>query len=188
MLNARLFPVIASLEEAKRVGDASRAAGRGGIPGLPFGPALTVVLVVEDGERLAWVDSRTLEEIRSEDPFELARENLRSRTTRPLRRKAITPGRDAWFVGENDGLDSGRLLLHDLWAPLKAEMPGELLVRVALRGVVFCCSNVPMDMGCVDAAVDHFVAGANARGASTVESPWLAWTEQGWGQIELETS
>ena len=185
MFETKMFPVLASRDEAKRRGDASRSAGRGGIPGFDFGPALTIVLVVEDSEILTWVDSVMFETMQVDDPLALARENLRARTTQPLRRKAITEGRNAWFVGEDDGLDSGRLLLHDLWAPLKAEHPGELLVRVPLRGVVLCCSNVALDMGCVDWAAEQVVGRASASGAAPVATSWLVWTEQGWGEVEL---
>ncbi|MBX3190821.1 MAG: hypothetical protein KF819_27735 [Labilithrix sp.] len=185
---SNVFPVLASAAEVKRRSE--QAAARGGVPSLAFGPTLAMVLVIEDGEKLTWVDAAALDAldtlygIDAEDPFALARENLRARTARPLPRKAIANGRDAWFVGHDDGLDSGRLLLHDLWRPLKEQLPGELLVRVPLRGVVLCCSNVPADMAFVDAVADRFVE--NAKGAGVVATPWIAWTEEGWAEIEIE--
>ncbi len=185
MDTTKLFPVLASVQEAKQRGDASRAAGRGGFPGADFGPTVTIILVIEDGETLTWVDSVMLEEIGRADPFDLAISNLRARTTVPLRRQPIVPGQDAWFVGENDGLDSGRLLLHDLWASLKADLPGELLVRVVQRGVVLCCSNLASSVGLVDKVAEQIVEKGALQGAAIVTPSWLIWTEHGWGEPEL---
>ena len=155
------------------------------VPGIDFGPTLTAVLVIEEGDRLTWVDSVVFESIRNDDPFSRAIENLRARTARPLRRKVVTDERAAWFIGEDDGLSSGRLLLHDFWAELEAELPGELLVRVPLRGVVLCCSNIAADMACVDWAADQLIEEATASGAAVVGTSWLGWSDDGWNTVEL---
>ncbi|HSO34639.1 MAG TPA: hypothetical protein VLT33_19025, partial [Labilithrix sp.] len=67
----------------------------------------------------------------------------------------------------------------------RTELPGELLVRVPVRGVVLCCSNVPSGMACVDQVAARVLEKAALAGAAAVTTSWLIWTEQGWGEAEL---
>lgn len=138
-----VFPVLANLAEVRARAEVARTNGRGRIPSLEFGGDLVIVLVVEDGKTLTWVDQPFYDAL-PPDAFPRAVDNLRALTERPLRlTRCSSPKVGVCVVGEDDGLGSGRLLLRDLWTPVKAKLPGELLVRVPTQSTVLCCMNRP---------------------------------------------
>lgn len=179
-----VFPVLANLSEVRARAEHARAIGRRGIPALEFGGDLAVVLVVEDGLTLTWVDEVILESL-PRDAFPRAIDNLRARTGKPLRlTRCSSPKVGVWVVGEDDGLASGRLLLRDLWRPINAKMPGELLVRVPTRSTVLCSMNRPSDIAFAEHLAEQLAESARQSGAAAVSSEWLIWTPAGWAAPE----
>jgi hypothetical protein len=180
-----VFPVLASLTEVRARADHARAHGRVGVPALEFGGDLVIVLVIEDGETLTWVDQPLLDSLGA-DAFPRAVDNLRARTHVPLRlTRCSSPKVGVWVVGEDDGLGSGRLLLRDLWRPIKAKMPGELLVRVPTRSTVLCSMDRPQDMVFADHLALQLTETARKNDAPLVSSEWLKWTPEGWAAVEV---
>ena len=180
-----VFPVLANLTEVRARADHARANGRVGIPALEFGGDLVIVLVIEEGETLTWVDQPILDSLGA-DAFPRAVHNLRARTQVPLRlTRCSSPKVGVWVVGEDDGLGSGRLLLRDLWRPIKAKLPGDLLVRVPTRSTVLCSMNRPQDMVFADHLVEQIKATARSASTAIVSSEWLKWTPEGWAAVEV---
>jgi hypothetical protein len=140
------------------------------------------VLVVEVGEQLIWVDDEMWSSSGiKEDAADLAVKNLRRKTPTPLLTTRMHPDHAVFIIGEDDGLGSGRVILHDLFAPL-AKLLGQasLLVRVIQTGLVVCCPNTPGDMAFVDELVSK---AENLPGF--VGGRWLAWFEKSWAEIEI---
>ena len=140
------------------------------------------VLVVDSGEQLIWVDDQMLASGKLEgDIADLAVANLRRKTQVPLRTRRLHPEHAVFIIGEDDGLGSGRVLLHDLFAPL-AKLLGKatLVVRVIQTGLVVCCPNTPGDMAFVDELISHA-----AEQPGFVGGRWLAWADNAWAEIHL---
>jgi len=179
-----VFPVLADLTEVRGRAEVARAHGRRGIPSLEFGGELVIVLVTQDGASLTWVDEAAFETL-PPDAFPRAIDNLRARTQKPLRlTRCSSPKVGVWVVGEDDGLGSGRLLLRDLWAPIRAKMPGNLLVRVPTRSTVLCSMDRPADIAFAEHLAQQLTATAQKKGAPTVSKDWLIWTPDGWAARE----
>lgn len=175
-----IFPVLADLTEVRARSEVARSHGRNGIPSLEFGGDLVIVLVVQDGASLTWVDD-ALGATLPPDAFPRAIDNLRVRTQTPLRMtRCSSPQVGVWVVGEDDGLGSGRLLLRDLWKPIRAKMPGELLVRVPTRSAVLCSMDRPSDVAFADHMAQQLMATAQKKGAPIVSREWLRFTHEGW--------
>lgn len=141
------------------------------------------VLAADIGEQLIWVDDEMLASAKIEgDPVDLAIANLRRKTPTPLNTTRMNPEHAVFIVGEDDGLGSGRVILHDLFAPL-AKLLGKatLLVRVVQTGLVVCCPNTPTDM----AFVDDLVTKAKDL-PGFVGGNWLAWFPDSWAEIEIK--
>jgi hypothetical protein len=142
------------------------------------------VLTVDSGETLIWVDDQMLASAKLErDVADLAVANLRRKTRAPLLTTRLHPEHAVFIIGEDDGLASGRVLLHDLFAPL-AKLLGKatLLVRVIQTGLVVCCPNTPGDMAFVDELISHA-----EREPGFVGGRWLAWTDKAWTEITIES-
>jgi hypothetical protein len=174
--NERTFD--ARVEQAKKDGHTVTAHWRlGGMLG---------VLVVECGEQLIWADEQVIASAKLDgDAADLAVQNLRRKTQTPLLTRRLHPDHAVFIVGEDDGLASGRVILHDLFAPL-AKLVDEafgatLLVRVIQTGLVVCCPNTPGDMAFVEELISH-----GAKEPSFVGGEWLAWVHNAWAEIEIE--
>jgi hypothetical protein len=183
-VRADVFPVLADLTEVRGRAAVAHAHGRRGIPSIEFGGDLVVVLVVDDGTSTTWVDDDVLDTL-PPDAFPRAIANLRARTQTPLRlTRCSSPKVGVWVAGEDDGLGSGRLLLRDLWKPIRARMPGGLLVRVPTRRTVLCSMDRPADMAFADHLARQLAEAAQKSGAAVVSQDWLMWTPDGWAARE----
>lgn len=179
-----VFPVLANLTEVRARTESARANGRVGIPALEFGGDLVIVLVSKDGDTLTWVDQPVCDAL-PPDAFPRAVDNLRARTRSPLRLTRCSSSKvGVWVVGDDDGLGSGRLLLRDPWRPVKAKMPGDLLVRVPTRSTVLCCMNRQEDRVFADHLAGQLTQTAHKTNAPTVSSEWLMWTPEGWASTQ----
>jgi hypothetical protein len=175
-----VFPVLANLTEVSARAEVARAHGRGGIPSLEFGGELVVVLVIGEGASQTWVDDATAATL-PPDAFPRAVHNLRARTKQPLRlTRTSSPKVGVWVAGEDDGLGSGRLLLRDLWKPVREKLPTDLLVRVPTRSAVLVSMDRPADIAFGEHLADQLVAAAEAKGAPVLARDWLMWTPAGW--------
>ncbi|HEY4117226.1 MAG TPA: hypothetical protein VGM56_05200 [Byssovorax sp.] len=179
---ANLVPLVRSHAEVKQRGDASREKGRVGIPSIEFLGGTKIVLVVDTPDALVWVDTPLFEAIGlGASALDLATQNLRKRTQADL---DLVPLRDdmPWAVrlATGDRLDTGRLLLHDLWRRPREAIDGELLVRLATRHTVLACSNRPEEVAFVDR-----LARTLAKDEGEVTDDFFAWTPTSWGEVEL---
>ena len=177
---ANLVPLVRSQAEVKQRGDASREKGRVGIPSIEFG-GTKIVLVVDTPDALVWVDTPLRSDRPGASALDLATQNLRKRTQADLE---LVPLREdmplAVRLATGDRLDTGRLLLHDLWRRPREAIDGELLVRLATRHTVLACSNRPEEVAFVDR-----LARTLAKDEGEVSEDFFAWTPTSWGQVEL---
>ena len=182
-LRAKLFVGFAREAEALACATAVSATGRHLATRAAFG-GMIPVLLVEHGEVLGWVEEEMLAQagIASDEAMGLAMDNLRKRTPAPLRTTRLHPEHAVFFVGDDDGLGSGRLLLHDMFAPLAKDLPEDafLLARVVNRGMLVVCVNEPDAMAFVDELCEKL-----SSASAYVGGPWLAWDTPAWAEIAI---
>jgi uncharacterized protein YtpQ (UPF0354 family) len=191
-MRANLLPVLRSSASLELKTQQSLAEGRGGLLIEDFLADMKLAFVIDTPDTFHFVTEPDLRKLglATAEVRSLAISNLRKQTGKVIERHplaelfpALAPDATAgvFVAGSNDNLNSGRLLLHELWAPLaKSVHPGKLLVHVATRSMVVCCASIKDDTIRAKKVGDLYAAREER-----VSSNFLVFQEDGWKTAEL---
>lgn len=154
----------------------------------PFAGDLRTVFVADFGDAIATLRPDDLETmgLSEEAARERALANMRE-AFGPIRHELFLAEGRVWKVNTatngiaSDSHDNARLILHDLWAPIRAQVRGELVVAAPTRDIVlFTGTEEPQGLRGIG-----YLATEMWHGEPHPVSPQLVrWTAGGWEPLE----
>jgi len=157
------------------------SAGKGSALYRPFAESLVVMPIIDSprsARLLGEADCRSLG-LSSDQAHELALANLRQ-ALKPLQdvAKPLKPGAIATLHG--DFYESGRVLLHDDWAPLARAQQGVLVVALPAKDMLlYGADDSPAGLDALRMMARDVMRGAPGRLTDVL----LRWTETGWQTV-----
>lgn len=154
----------------------------------PFAGDLVTAFVLDTPDAIATLPPDQLDE------FDLSRAELRQRAMAnmrrafgPLRHRLFSPDAPIHLLDTSgaglasDSYDGARLVLHELWAPLRAEVQGELIAAAPARDVaIFTGTGEPRGPEAL-----RYLAREMFHGEPHPISPQVVrWTTAGWVPLE----
>ncbi len=154
----------------------------------PFVGDLRTVFVADSGDAIGTLQPEDVEELglSESEARERALANMRE-AFGPIRHELFLPEGRVWKVNTatngiaSDSYDNARLILHDLWAPLRELVRGELVVAAPTRDIVlFTGTEEPQGLRGIG-----YLATEMWHGEPHPVSPQLVrWTADGWEPLE----
>jgi len=154
----------------------------------PFAGDLRTVFVADFGDAIATLRPDDLETMGLDEDAarERALANMRD-AFGPIRHELFLPEGRVWKVNTatggiaSDSHDNARLILHELWAPIREQVRGELLVAAPTRDIVlFTGTEEPQGLRGI-----RYLATEMWHGEPHPVSPQIVrWATDGWEPIE----
>jgi hypothetical protein len=170
-----------ALRSAAYVSEARRRAGPDALFAQPLVPGLFVVAVVDYPKTLRMVNKSDLEQLKltEQQLFDAGRRNLRA-AQRPLAEVAKPPQEGSIGAVSDDSYSSARILFHDDWAGLAAQL-GTLVVMVPSPDIVLYAPGTNPEV--IDALRTLGVEAAR-RTPMPLSTAVLRWTSDGWQELK----